>query len=501
MVKSVGLRAEILLSLTILLGAALLLGGIMMLQLMEKNLLQERMVQLDSLSQVLAQSLALQYDANSKSITSQSFAVLTALPTAVGCNGWWLYDRELSIIGSYSDGSESGFSVSVRQLAKMSGQVQKKIEFPLLLNIFDKSDPKAFIIVPIKVENQQVGLLELHFSLADIHRNLLRSQQLIIIYIFLYGGVLVLAGYYLLQRNVIRPARNLLQATDAVSRGDLATRLPAGGPTEIAQLAVAYNKMVVALQESRGETEEKIISLEKTNLALQQTRNELIISEKMASVGQLAAGLAHEVGNPLAALIGYLELLRQLVVSEKGQDIVERSLVETNRIDFLVRELLDFARPTEHSEIEDVNLITELRASIRLLCNQGNLDKVEVFDRLPDSNLTTAFNRSKLQQVFINLLLNAVQANVDDGQIVLSAGTDQDACCWVEIKDSGCGIEPESLRTIFDPFYTTKAPGKGTGLGLAICQRLVEEAGGRIEVSSIVGEGSAFKVKFNVLQI
>ena len=346
-----------------------------------------------------------------------------------------------------------------------------------------------------------VGLLELNFSLEDIRSNLLRSQQLIIIYIFLYGGVLVLAGYYLLQRNVISPARNLLQATEAVSRGDLAKRLPAGGPTEIAQLALAYNKMVVALQESRGETEQQIISLEQTNLALQRTRNELIVSEKMASVGQLAAGLAHEVGNPLAALIGYLELLRQMFEAGDEQDIIERSLVETNRIDFLVRELLDFARPAEHSEIENINLITELRACISLLRNQGNLDVVTIVDKLENGDLTIACNRSKLQQIYINLLLNAVQADADGGEIVLSAGTCTGSVYWVKIKDSGCGIEPQHLRSIFDPFYTTKAPGQGTGLGLAICQRLVEESGGQIEVSSIVGEGSSFKLKFSALKV
>ncbi|MCK4503966.1 MAG: HAMP domain-containing protein [Desulfuromonadales bacterium] len=497
MVKSVGLRAEILLSLTILLGAALLLGGTMMLHLMEKNLLRERIVQLDSLSQVLAQSLSPQIEANQKNIPQQQVELLISLPAHVGCINWWLYDQGLQLISSDSDGHSGQFSASRRQLAKLSGELQQKVEFPRLLNPLDKSIPAAFFIVPIKVGKRLVGFLELHFSLADIRHNLLRSQQLIVVYVFLYGIVLVLAGYYLLQRNIIKPARNLLLATEAVSRGDLETRLPIAGPTEIAQLAVAYNQMVEALHESKGETALQILSLENTNKALQETRNELIRSEKMASVGHLAAGLAHEVGNPLAALIGYLELLRQQVETRSEQDIVARSLVETNRIDFLVRELLDFARPADGNITEDINLVDELRASVSLLGNQKALGNIEVIDQLPDANIAVSFNRQKLQQVFINLLLNAVHACEPKGKIVLSAGYDENGCHWVEIQDSGNGIAPDHLCHIFEPFYTTKAPGQGTGLGLAISQRLVEEAGGRIGVVSQVGEGSVFRLEFD----
>ncbi len=496
MVKSVGLRAEILITLTILLGAALLLGGIMMLHLMERSLLQERVVQLNSLSKVLAKSLSSQLDVNTTGFPQQEVALLNSLPIQVNCIAWWYYDRELNLVGAYSLGQADTYSASQRQMVKLSGQMEQKIDFPMLLNYLDKSSPTARFVVPVKNKNRFVGLLELHFSLADIRHNLLKSQQLMGVYVLLYGIVLVLAGYYLLQRNIIRPARNLLNATEAVSRGDLETRLPLAGPTEIAKLAVAYNQMVEALQESRGETEQQIASLEETNNALQQTRNELIRSEKMASVGQLAAGLAHEVGNPLAALIGYLELLRQRIEGAPELDIIERSLAETNRIDFLVRELLDFARPVDSSTIETIDLIDELKSCVRLLSNQGSLGDIAIIDRLPDFTIMVRFNRQKLQQVLINLLLNAVQACDLRGQITLSAGDEVETGRWIEIKDNGCGIDQDHLCRIFEPFYTTKAPGQGTGLGLAICQRLVEEADGSIVVNSQVGEGSTFILRF-----
>jgi len=495
-VKSVGLRVEILITLTILLGAALLLGGIMMLHLMEKNLLHERSVQLDSLSQVLAKSLALQLDEDYQFIANRNLQLLTSLPANVNCTNWNLYDHELTSVGSFGDGGSGGFSVARRQMVKLSGQSQHKIDFPLLLNIFDKSKPVALYLVPINVGNRFVGLLALHFSLADIRYDLLRSQQLMFVYILLYGIILVLTGYYLLQRNIIRPAKNLVLATEAVSRGNLETRLPVAGPTEIMKLATAYNQMVEALQASKCETQKQIASLEDANKILQQTRDELIKSEKMASVGQLAAGLAHEVGNPLAAVIGYLELLRQQIITENEQDIIERTLIETKRIDYLVRELLEYARPALSSNVEELNLLDEIRASVKLLHNQGSFGRVVVIDKMPDLELMVKHNRSKMQQTFINLLLNAVQACGDDGKIELLAGCDG-GINWIEISDNGCGIELSQLDLIFEPFYTTKDPGQGTGLGLAICQRLIAEVEGDITVSSKIGLGSIFRLEFS----
>jgi len=482
--------------LTLLLGAALLLGGIMMLRSMEKSLLDERVGQLESLSHILAQSLAIQEsDPSNRFLQQQSKRLLDQLPGAVNCDAWWLYNRNLSLASSYVTGQSVPFSASKHEMAKLSGDPHRKIDFPTLLNFFYKSEPAVHFIFPIKDKRRFYGLLELHFSLLDIRLKLLKSQQVIVIYVFFYGAVLILAGYYLLQRNIIKPAQNLLQATEDVIRGNLETRLPTAGPTEIVQLAAAYNKMVDALQVSRGETERHIDSLEKANRQLQKTRDELIRSEKMASVGQLTAGLAHELGNPLSALIGYLELLKQKIESTTDRDIVERSLVETTRIDVLVRELLDFSRPTKSNKVEPVNMAIALNSSVQLLKNQGVIVDSITINKLLETLPPIRIDQHKLLQVFINLLLNAVHACDQQGKINLSAGDNGDSV-WVAIQDNGCGIAAADLNKIFDPFFTSKKPGEGTGLGLAMCQRIVEEAGGKIEVISVLGEGSCFKLVF-----
>ena len=496
MAKAVGLRTEILITLTLLLGAALLLGGIMMLHLMEKSLLEERVNQLNSLSRVIAHSFVIRdADPNHLLFQPRNENLLNQLSGQVHCDAWWVYGRDLNLLGSYVVESNQPLSASRRQMAKLTGELQQQINFVPLLNLLDRSDSSIHFIVPIRSESHFSGLLELHFSLADIRLTLLKSQQVLLIYVLLYGAVLVFAGYYLLQRNIIKPARNLLKATENVRHGNLETRLPIAGPTEISQLAVAYNQMVNSLQISRGETETYIASLEETNQKLQQTRDELIRSEKLASVGQLAAGLAHELGNPLAALIGYLEFLKHKIASTSDRDIIERSLVETNRINFLVGELLNFSRPAEGTQIEPVDISIVLNSSAQLLRNQGAMVNFEVNSEMLKALPSIRIDRHKLQQVFINLLLNAVQACDQQGKITLSSGVD-DTSVWVGIGDTGCGIPAADLDRIFDPFYTTKAPGEGTGLGLAICQRIVEEAEGSIEVDSELGQGSFFRLVF-----
>lgn len=493
MAKAVGLRTEILITLSLLLGAALLFGGLVMLRFTEASLLEERVLQLNSLTRVIAQSLG---DGLQTQISDKSKSILSSLPNDLHCQGWWVYNQNLDLADSwFLSGKDQLSSLSAvrRHQVKLTGELTRTVDFPTFLNVFSAAPASVQFVVPVKKNNHFSGILEMSYSLNDIHLKLLTSQKIVVFYVFVYGLVLVSAGYYLLQRNIIKPARSLLKATMDVSRGNLETRLPSAGPAEIAQLSAAYNCMVEALQQSQAETKEHIATLEATNQELQQARDELIRSEKMASVGQLAAGLAHELGNPLAALIGYLELLKQRIENITEKDIVERSLVEATRIDFLVRELLDYSRPSVKSSVDVVDIVTVLNSSFQLLSHQGVFTGLEVRLQLPDSLPTINVNRNKLQQVFVNLLLNAAQACHGNGKVILTAGNDP-SHVWAMIEDYGTGIADTDLVKIFDPFYTTKEPGHGTGLGLSICQRIMTEAGGKIEVKSSVGAGSQFKV-------
>lgn len=493
--KTTGLRTEIIVTLSLLLGAALLFGGLVMLRFTEVSLLEERVSQLDILTRLLSSSEQM------KQSSEQRIQFLNTFPEISDCQGWWLYDHNLKLIGSWVETDNAVVepsSAAIRNQTKLSGTTQRFVEFSAMLNFLTQRSSTAQFVVPLVNQKQFSGILELTYSLQDIRNRLLTSLVLILLYIFLYGIVLIGAGFFLLQRNIIKPARKLLAATGAVGKGNLNQRLPIDGPAEIRQLAGAYNDMVNALQKSQAETINQIKNLEATNLKLEQTRNELIHREKMVSVGHLAAGLAHELGNPLAALIGYLELLKSKVQDSTEQDLIERSLVETNRIDFLVRELLNFSRPGNLDDVEDVCPVTVLKDSVTLLLNQGTINETDIEYDFPVKALKTVqMNGNKLRQVFINILLNACQACDAGGKIILRAGEDKKHV-WVSIKDNGQGIAESDLERIFEPFYTTKQTGIGTGLGLAVCRRIIDEVGGKILVESKLEEGSQFTLQFRV---
>jgi signal transduction histidine kinase len=249
--------------------------------------------------------------------------------------------------------------------------------------------------------------------------------------------------------------------------------------------------MVTALTESRAETEEHITSLEETNQALAKARDDLVRSEKLATVGHLAAGMAHEIGNPLAAVVGYLNILKD-DLSDDSRDLVERSLAETTRIDRLVRELLEYSAPVVR-QVESFCPIKLLREAVEMLRHQGQFEDVEIDDKAVVDECLVNMDRGRLMQVWINLLLNAQGAMQGKGRIELSSQQDGHTIS-TSILDDGSGIDPDDVKRIFEPFFTTKAPGSGYGLGLAICQRIVDENGGSIKVDSNVEKGTRFTV-------
>jgi signal transduction histidine kinase len=495
--KATGLRTEILMTLVVLLGAALFFVGLVMLRYTESSLLEERVNQLDAFTQLLGASFNV--STLGVSVTKRD-DVNSMLPDAVDCRSWRLFDQELLLLESWSlsKGRASGpFPPASIVFLQSQGRVQRTVDYTSFLSFVGAQTAEAKFLVPLFRERRFEGALEIVYSLEDIKERVFQSQILVFVYILLYGLVLAGAGYFLLQRNIIKPAQNLLIATEAVGSGNLETMLPEAGPLEIRHLAEAYNRMVAALRKSRGETESHIEILKDTNLTLEQTRNELVQREKMASTGQLAAGLAHELGNPLAAVIGYLEILKQSLSDAQQRDIVGRSLVEATRIDFLVQELLNFSRPDERAAVENVDLVSELISTVALLQHQGALKHIDIVDQLTELNATVQINRIKLQQVFINLLLNAVCACDEGGQITLSSGC-SDTQIWVAITDSGCGMDETELTRIFDPFYTTKEVGQGTGLGLTVCQRIIHESGGWIMVDSTLEQGSRFILNWKI---
>ena len=375
---------------------------------------------------------------------------------------------------------------------------------------------------PVLDNGRVVGAARLSLSLSQEYGRLHRSRHLFLAYFVLDFLLLLGIGSYMLSRTVIFPIKKLLAATERIASGDYGQTVHVPGSAEIADLADSFNTMVEALRNKRAEVEQTVGSLERANRDLQTAREETVRSEKMASVGLLAAGMAHEIGTPLAAIIGYVGILGEELEDEPIKaDYLRRIEAEYTRIDRIIRGLLDYARPTEaHSELVDCARL--IQDTIDLLNGQGVLKHIPTTVLL-DKELPLIFvDLHQLQQILINLLINARDAMPHGGELEVKVGVrlverfpvmgrrvndfigafsplspeSPDLLSWltIAVRDSGEGIAPKNLGKVFDPFFTTKEPGKGTGLGLAISSRIVDSFGGKITVESEKGQGSIFTV-------
>lgn len=226
-------------------------------------------------------------------------------------------------------------------------------------------------------------------------------------------------------------------------------------------------------------------------------RAQFVQKEKMVAVGQLAAGIAHEVCNPLSSISSIVQMLKR--ARSQGPDTEQLELIETHvqRISSTVRQLVSLSRPSvERWERADIGEI--LDDVVQLVTFDGRARLVEIAFERPRSLPRTFVLRGQLDQVFINLSLNALDAMPDGGRLRISA-REEHGSIVVRVEDSGCGIAPETAPRVFEPFFTTKEPGRGTGLGLAVSYNIVEKHGGSLDFTSTPGEGTAFRVEIPIL--
>jgi len=355
---------------------------------------------------------------------------------------------------------------------------------------------------PLFFQDRAVGAVAFRSSLVPIYETLRKVQKIVIAYILLDTLVLTLVGILLLSRIVVKPIRKMLKMASEYRDGRMIPIAVESSTNEIGELSRSLAAMLKRLDENKGELQAHINSLERANADLQQAQSSLVRSEKLASVGRLAAGVAHEIGNPLSISLGYLELLRKAdVTEEERRDFLERLEIEVSRISRIIRQLLDFSRPSsakpEKTHVHDV-----LRKTMTILKPQPMMEGIEVrYHPEAEDDLLVA-DPNRLQQVFVNIVMNAADA-LAEGRRTCSGEKENflfirtrsdDANFIVEFSDTGPGIPQEELTHIFDPFYTTKEPGKGTGLGLSVCYRIVESIGGVIRAESRERQGASFIV-------
>ncbi len=489
MKRRVGLSAEILVTLFFLLGAALILGGLLVLRLVESSLIDERVRHLNNVSSYVAKIIQVSEDDDSPQMKID-YRIMRTLNRDDDCEGIWLLDNNLQLVESLGGAERLEVDALQARRVILNKASSQKVVYSSILDYGGETDSWAEWYVPIVHRQQTIGVMVFHYSLDRIRSQLIFNVRLVMAYAALYVIVLIIAGYLILKRNVIEPVKKLMTVSNDITNGNLDVNVSEEGPAEIYQLAQSFNIMIMALQQANSDADHYIKSLKLANSHLEDTRNDLVRSEKLATIGQLSAGLAHEVGNPLAAIIGYLALLESQVSSPETRDIVIRSQKEAERINFLVKELLDFARPATSSK-QVVNPVDVLEGTVELLSHQGIFKKIQLLKDLRSSSVVF-IDPQKLQQVFINLFLNAVYACKNSGSIKMNSVC-RDSLISIDIEDDGCGISDANIKHLFDPFFTTKADGRG--LGLAVSQRIIEDANGRIDVRSQVGHGTVFSIR------
>ena len=354
-----------------------------------------------------------------------------------------------------------------------------------------------------------LGVLDIDYSLDSIDRKLRTST--IGIAGFSIGFILIssLLVAFFIHRLVYLPLRDLEAGANRLSTGDLNQPIPVRSADEFGKLAISFNGMTDALRKSQaqlrdwGHTLEQ--KVEERTQALRRAQAETMRGEKLASVGLLASGVAHELNNPLTGILTFSHLLRQKM-PDKSADAEDMDLVirETKRCAAIIKRLLDFAREKQpEKKFTDINQVIE--DTVRIVERPAHLRDIEITMDLDRSLPPVWIDADQIKQVIMNMVVNAQHAVEEKGSIAISTRraatprmTPQSGepvpMVEITIADTGCGIPEQNLRRIFDPFFTSKDVGKGTGLGLSVSHGIIEGHGGLIEVQSTVGEGSTFRV-------
>jgi two-component system NtrC family sensor kinase len=320
--------------------------------------------------------------------------------------------------------------------------------------------------------------------------------NLLLFYVSMTGLCVLMLTYIALTYLIVRPLDRLTRGSELLAAGSADVRVPERGAAEVVRLAAAFNEMARQLRKEREALEQRLRELEHRTVELKTTQQQLIHGEKLASVGRLAAGVAHEIGNPLAAILGLVELLRAGGIEPaEASEFLARIQRETERIHHIIRDLLDFSRRDSDGEIpgQSSDLVQVIADAVNLVRPQKESKDVEIEVEIEKDLERVLGPQHRLTQVVLNLLLNAVDALEGRGRVRIEARRAQAGCTLV-ISDDGPGLPQQVLDHLFEPFTTTKPPGKGTGLGLAVCHALVEGMGGSITAANVEGGGARFEV-------
>ena len=547
---NINLRAEVIINISLLMLAAIFLIGFTTSRANEKNILQAKIRNCENMVldfQTIVEFILRakgEWDLNSSSIRREIQDFIEIYGKDRSVYRLVITDQEQKVMAAQPIewiGKRDDHVLLKRAMETGSIHTEVEEEGGLLSSNYKK----LIIGSPLWIRGKMVGGILMEVSTEDVMRRLFDYQKMFLILIIIDSIVLIVFGSFLLSRVLVKPLKDLVRLTQKISDGDFNQTIEVPATNEIGQLITSFNRMTEHLKEKQKNIETHLESLELANKKLKEAQEELIRAEKLASIGRFAAGVAHEVGNPLGSILGYTSVLsREDTTREEARDYLKRIEKEIERINRIVKELLNFARPSR-LDIQKIEINKVIEDALSLLSYQKSFKHIETRLFLKPHLPPIQGNESLLSQVFINIILNAVDAmpnggvlgietedfvvrseekedlrapyfprRKDDPQgmnyshlrtpnpfsLFFSKFSKGDRLIRVAITDTGVGIKEDDLEKIFDPFFTTKDPDKGTGLGLSISLRIIESLGGEVKVKSEEGKGTSFEIYFPVAQ-
>ena len=395
----------------------------------------------------------------------------------------YIFDNQGRIVGDFHVDQRELFSTFTDELGK---RIIRSNE-----TVVDIEERKGILDIskPVKLGHERLGGIRLGFDLKPIEQEIaeaIYSAVAVALAILVFGLIVI----FVITIRMIKPLERLTVAAKRIETGELGYRVHIERDDEIGALATAFDQMGERLMQREKE--------------LKESQNTLRRADRLSSLGLLTAGLAHEIRNPLVAIRTFTQLLPERYNDAEFRDGFQGlALREVDRICGLVNDLLSFARPSPPKVVqENINVVVD--GISRILETEGKEKNVEIIRYFTESLPTAWIDREQMKQVFMNLVLNAIQAMKNQGGVVSIStrpySKDQSGhpgqFVQVEIRDTGVGIPEENLDHIFDPFFTNK--DEGNGLGLSISHQIVQEHKGYITVESKIGAGTSFFVNLPV---
>lgn len=364
---------------------------------------------------------------------------------------------------------------------------------------------------------EKIGEVKICVTLQSLNEEIDKSEttSTLLAILVIISAIIIMSAF---ARVITRPIETLAAVTDQISKGDLTKTVDINRSDEIGHLAQSFNRMIDSLKRYQDEVEEYNRTLEgkiiERTRELDEAQSQLIQSEKMAALGQLAAGVAHELNNPLGGILGYAQFTLEKMekkplvqMTDKDLDSYRRYLkdIETQarRCKTIVQNLLKFSRSSHSADFEMISINDIINETLTFIEHQLMMQQIRLTRHFGDNLPQIPGNAGQLQQVFTNVIINAMHASKPETEIsiytrYLPPLGEFTGAVEVTITDQGCGISEENLKRIFEPFFTTKEVGKGTGLGLSVSYGIIKEHGGEIKIDSKVGKGTNFTIIFQL---